>query len=183
MILIRMLLKVMHLGCRATSGPLVSCTAPVLQPKTPQSSFSSYITRCDLVPGISWDSSKFSSDKCVRLRLYRAQRNHVLFCTLDIDDTIITSHSYAAETLLIFAVMLSSIRVNFPHRFLHQCLAKNCPNRLWLFRTHFRLRALHHSIVQILGNCFVTDSLHHLFDVMGNVQPSGHETDCSATSQ
>ena len=36
----------------------------------------------------SVNSSKFSSDQCVRLRLYRAQRSHVLFCTLDIDDTI-----------------------------------------------------------------------------------------------
>ena len=119
----------------------------------------------------TWNSSKFASGQCVRLRLYCAQRDHVLFCTLDVDDTITNSQGYAVEILPIFAVLLSPMRVSFPHRFLRHCLAKNCPDTLWLFRIHFRVRAVHHSIVQVLGNCFVTDSLDQLFDVRGDVQP------------
>ena len=92
-----------------------------------------------------------------------------LFCTLDIDDTITLLTGYAAETLPIFAVSISGIRARFPHRFLRHCLAKNCPDKLWLFRTHFGIRAIHPSIVQVLGNCFMTDSLDQLFDVIGNV--------------
>ena len=70
----------------------------------------------------TWNSSKFSSRQCVRLKLHRAHRSHVFFYTLDIDDTITKSHGYAVETLLILAVLISPIRVSFPHRFLRHCL-------------------------------------------------------------
>ena len=129
--------------------------------------FRTYI--CFIV--FTWNSSKFSSDQCVRLRLYRAQSNHVFFCSLDIDDTITNSHGYAAETLLIFAVLISPIRVSFPHRFLRHCLAKNCPEKLWPLPNSLPNRAIHRSIVQVLGNCFATDSLDKVFDVVGDVQP------------
>ena len=105
----------------------------------------------------------------VRLRQYRAQRKHVLFCTLDLDDTITKFHSYVAETLLIFAVLV--IRVSFPNRFLRHCLILNCPDKLSLFQTRkLLIHAIHHGIVQNLDNCLVTDSLDQLFVVMGNVQ-------------
>ena len=233
-----MFLKVMPLGCRATSGFLVTCTFRVgkcgshtthtqltipqhnthrptvtlkqvftndhssarndkqqfSSPSPPQSSIpsSSYISRCDLVPSISypdlfhclqWTSFKFSNNQCVRLRLCRAQRSRVLFGTLDMDDTITHSHSYAAETLLLFAVMIRPIRVRFLHRFLRHCSGQNCPDTLWFFRIHSRVRAVHPSIVQVLGNSFWTDSLDQLFDVISDVQPIEHEIDCNATSQ
>ena len=89
--------------------------ATVLQSKLPQSSFpfSSYISRCDIVPSISYPDLfhclhlklvQVLTGQFVRLRLYRAQRNHVSFGTLDIDDTSTNSHCYAVEALLIFSV-------------------------------------------------------------------------------
>ena len=180
-----MLLKVMPLGCDATSGSLVTCTFPVGRcgSNTAHTAKHSH-SNCDeqhnthrptvtLKTGLpnyhtsarnhkqlfsspsshnqhshlrhtpldvilfqafrtqicfivfTWNSSNFSSGQCVRLRLCCAQRNHVLFCTLDIDDTNTNSHGYEVETLLIF-------RVRFPHRFLRHCWAKNCKDTLAL---------------------------------------------------
>ena len=52
------------------------------------------------------------------------------------------------------------------------------------FQTHFRIRAILPSIVQVLlGNCFVTDFLNKLFDVISNVHPMEYETYCNATNQ
>ena len=169
-----MLLKVMPLGCRATSGSLATYTCPVDKcgsntaqahtqqssptptvtsnttpiPKPPQSSFpsSSYISRCDLVPCISYPDLFH----CLHLELVQ--------------------------------VLQWSIRVSFPHRILRHCWAQNCPDTLWLFRIHFRVRAVHPSIVQVLGDSFVTDSLDQLSDVMGNVQPFEYCQRCCSQS-
>ena len=99
----------------------------------------------------------------------------------------ISTSASRAQTLLFFAVSISSIRVSFPHRFLRCCLAKNCPSKFWLLRTHsrihFRVRVIHHGFVQVLVDCLVTDSLDQFLAVVGNGQPLEHEVGFHAISQ
>ena len=56
-----------------------------------------------------------TSGHCVKLGLWCAQWNHVLFCTNNIDYVITKSHDHTAETLFIFAVLTSPIRVTSHH--------------------------------------------------------------------
>ena len=49
-----------------------------------------------------------TSGHCVKLGLWCAQCNHVLSCTNNIDDVITKPHDHAAESRLIFAVVLTT---------------------------------------------------------------------------
>ena len=81
--------------------------------------FSLHIYQCEFVSNIScpmsfivftWNSLNFSNGHCVRLKMYSAQRNHVLVCTFDVDDTMTIFHGDTDETLLIFAVLINQTR-------------------------------------------------------------------------
>ena len=52
-----------------------------------------------------------------------------------------------------------------------------------LSKNTFRVRIIHHGLVQVLVDCLVTDSLDQFLAVVGNDQPLKHEVGFSAISQ